>query len=317
MLQKTSILVGGQAVIEGVMMRVPGAYATAVRRPDGSIVFDRQKFESLVKRFKILSLPVLRGMISLFEAMKIGMQTLQYSADMSEADHEQKEKGTFAKLGDLLLTVFAFGLAIAFFFVLPLWLTTRAFSIEKTAWTFNLVSGVFRIVFFLLYLFLISRMDDVKRLFQYHGAEHKTIFAFENGRNMDIEEIRPFSTYHPRCGTSFLFISLVTAIILYAAIDASLIYFLGTLTLKTRLLFHLPMIPLVAGLGYEGIKFTARHMESRWFGWMTKPGLWLQRITTRQPDDSMLEVARTSLKEAFAGDWEKYRGKTYKADAIE
>ena len=317
LLQKSNILVGGQAVIEGVMMRVPGAYATAVRKPDGEIAFERKEFESIVKRVKIFSFPVLRGIISLFEAMKIGMQTLQYSADMSEEEADKKEPGMGTKLLDFLMTLIAFSIAIGLFFILPLWLTTKAFSIDKTAWAFNLVSGLFRIIFFLAYLMLISLMEDVKRLFQYHGAEHKTIYAFEAGTDMELADIRPWTTYHPRCGTSFLFISLISAILLYAVIDSVLIYYLGSLSLKMRLLWHLPMIPFVAGIGYEGIKFTSKYMSNPLVGWMTKPGLWLQRITTSEPDDAMLEVAVTSLKEAFADEWETHRGKEYEAEAIE
>jgi len=316
-LQRSSILVGGQAVIEGVMMRVPGAYATAVRRADGEIVYERRDWESLAKRYRFLGLPLIRGVVSLFEAMKIGMGSLQYSADMAEEGEIPETRSIWSRLLDLGMTLFAFALALGLFFVLPLWLTTAVFSIEESAWAFNLVSGGFRIVFFLLYLLLISLMKDVRRLFQYHGAEHKTIYAFEDGRDMEIADIRPYTTLHPRCGTSFLFISLVTAILIYAVIDSLLIYALGELTLKTRLLWHLPMIPLVMGFGYEGIKFTSRHITHPLVGWMTLPGLWLQRITTKEPDDSMLEVALTSLKVAFGDEWENYRGGTYQADAIE
>jgi uncharacterized protein YqhQ len=201
--------------------------------------------------------------------------------------------------------------------VLPLVLTTKIFAIEKTAWAFNAVAGVFRIIFFLTYLIIISLMKDVKRLFEYHGAEHKTVFAFENGADMSVESTHQYSTFHPRCGTSFLFITLIFTIIIYAIIDSILIYFFGALTLTNRLLIHLPMIPLVMGIGYEGLRFTSKQVENKWLSWLVKPGLWLQRITTSNPDDKQIECAITALKEGFGSNWEKYVGSKYVAKAIE
>lgn len=316
-LQKASILVGGQAVIEGVMMRVPGAYATAVRTPNGEIAVERKKFISLAKRKKIFGRIIIRGIVSLFEAMKIGMQTLTFSAEKAYPEENKNKDSAWNKILEYLSIIFAFGLAIGLFLVLPLFLTTKIFAIEKTAWAFNAVAGVFRIIFFLTYLILISLMKDVKRLFEYHGAEHKTVFAFENGVDMSIESTHPFSTFHPRCGTSFLFITLIFTIIIYAVIDSILIYFMGALTLTNRLLIHLPMIPLVMGIGYEGLKFTSNQIDNKWLSWMVKPGLWLQRITTSPPDDKQLECAITALKEGFGNDWEKYVGSKYVAKAIE
>ncbi|HDR04478.1 MAG TPA: DUF1385 domain-containing protein [Candidatus Marinimicrobia bacterium] len=317
LLQKTNILVGGQAVIEGVMMRVPGAYATAVRNPEGGITIDRKEHIAYTQRHKILGWPVIRGVVSLFEAMKIGYATLSFSAEASGEEEMPEKKNFWHYLGDALTMLISFGLALLLFFILPLWLTSHLFQVEKTAWAFNISAGGFRIIFFLVYLLLISLMKDVKRLFRYHGAEHKTVYAFEAGTEMNLADLRPFTTYHPRCGTSFLFISLITAIIMYAIIDGIVMLFTGELTLTQRLLFHLPLVPLVAGIGYEGIKFTSRNMENPWIGWMTKPGLWLQRITTQAPDDSMLEVALAALKEAFGEKWNDYKGKKYQADAIE
>lgn len=316
-LQKASILVGGQAVIEGVMMRVPGAYATAVRTPDGKIAVERKKFISLSKRKKMFGRIIIRGIVSLFEAMKIGMQTLTFSAEKAYPEENENKDSIWNKILEYLSIVFAFGLAIGLFLVLPLFLTTKVFSIEKTAWAFNAVAGVFRIAFFLTYLIIISLMKDVKRLFEYHGAEHKTVFAFENGADMSIESTHPFSTFHPRCGTSFLFITLIFTIIIYAVIDSILIYFMGTLTLTNRLLIHLPMIPLVMGIGYEGLKFTSNQIDNKWLSWLVKPGLWLQRITTSKPDDKQIECAITALKEGFGSDWEKHVGSKYVAKAIE
>ncbi len=316
-LQKTSILVGGQAVIEGVMMRVPGAYATAVRTPDGEIAVERKEFISLTKRKKIFGYPVIRGVVSLFEAMKIGMQTLTFSAEKAYPEENNNKDSFWNKVLEYLSILFAFGLSISLFLILPLFLTTKIFTIEKTAWAFNVVAGIFRIVFFLAYLLIISLMKDVKRLFEYHGAEHKTIYAFENGADMSIESTHKYSTFHPRCGTSFLFITLIFTIIIYAMIDSVLIYFLGTLTLTNRILIHLPMMPFVMGIGYEGLKFTSKQIENKWLSWMVKPGLWLQRITTSPPDDKQIECAITALKEGFGDEWEKHVGTQYIAKAIE
>ena len=316
-LQKTSILVGGQAVIEGVMMRVPGAYATAVRTPDGKIAVERKKFISLIKRKKIFGKIIIRGIVSLFEAMKIGMQTLTFSAEKAYPEENENKDSVWNKILEYISIVFAFGLAVGLFLVLPLVLTTKIFAIEKTAWAFNAVAGVFRIIFFLSYLIIISLMKDVKRLFEYHGAEHKTVFAFENGEDMSIESTHKYSTFHPRCGTSFLFITLIFTIIIYAIIDSILIYFLGTLTLANRLLIHLPLIPLVMGIGYEGLRFTSKQVENKWLSWLVKPGLWLQKITTSNPDDKQIECAITALKEGFGSNWEKYVGSKYVAKAIE
>jgi len=316
-LQKTSILVGGQAVIEGVMMRVPGAYATAVRTPDGKIAVERKKFISLVKRKKIFGKIIIRGIVSLFEAMKIGMQTLTFSAEKAYPEENENKNSIWNKILEYISILFALGLAIGLFLVLPLVLTTKIFAIEKTAWAFNAVAGLFRIIFFLTYLIIISLMKDVKRLFEYHGAEHKTVFAFENGEDMSVESTHQYSTFHPRCGTSFLFITLIFTIIIYAVIDSILIYFLGTLTLANRLLIHLPLIPLVMGIGYEGLRFTSKQVENKWLSWLVKPGLWLQRITTSKPDDKQLECAITALKEGFGSNWEKYVGSKYVAKAIE
>jgi len=316
-LQKTSILVGGQAVIEGVMMRVPGAYATAVRTPDGKIAVERKKFISLAKRKKIFGKIIIRGIVSLFEAMKIGMQTLTFSAEKAYPEENENKNSIWNKILEYISILFALGLAIGLFLVLPLVLTTKIFAIEKTAWAFNAVAGVFRIIFFLTYLIIISLMKDVKRLFEYHGAEHKTVFAFENGEDMSVESTHKYSTFHPRCGTSFLFITLIFTIIIYAVIDSILIYFLGTLTLANRLLIHLPMIPLVMGIGYEGLRFTSKQVENKWLSWLVEPGLWLQRITTSKPDDKQLECAITALKEGFGSNWEKYVGSKYVAKAIE
>ena len=310
---KPNILVGGQAVIEGVMMRVPGAYSTAVRDPEGNIKIKRNKFTSITEKSSFWSKPILRGMASLYEAMKMGMATLQWSADITYP--EDNQDSAWSKSLEFLTTVFSVSLAIFMFMILPMWLTTNLLTIEKEALLFNLSSGVFRIIFFVIYLFLISKISDIYRLFQYHGAEHKVVYNFESGKNLSIKEAQSFPTQHPRCGTSFMFIVLISAIFVFAFVDTIVMYFFGTISLSIRLLFHLPLIPTVSGVGYELIKITSKS-DLFIFRILKAPGIFLQNITTKQPDDKMIEVSITALKDAFGDDYDRFIGKKYKAEAI-
>ena len=312
---KPNILVGGQAVIEGVMMRVPGAYSTAVRDPKGNLRLKRENFTSITQSSTFWSKPIIRGIASLYEAMKMGMSTLQWSADISYPE-ESNNDSNFSKFLDTLTTFISISLAILLFMVLPMWLTTQLLNIEKDAILFNLSSGAFRILFFIIYLFLISRIKDVSRLFQYHGAEHKVVYNFESGKDISIKNAQSFSTLHPRCGTSFMFIVLLSAIFVFAAVDTITIYFFGKISLSIRLLSHLPLIPLVSGVGYELIKITSKS-ESMIFRILKKPGILLQNITTREPDDKMVEVSIAAIKDAFGDEYEEYRGKKFTAEAIE
>ena len=309
-LMKPSILVGGQAVIEGVMMRVPGFYATAVRDPNGKIHIQKKEFTSITETSVFWKRPILRGMASLYESMKMGMKTLNFSVDIAMPEEEPQ-----SKTGEFFSTIFAIGLAITLFIIAPMWLTTTLMDIEKEALWFNLVSGAFRIIFFILYLLIISLLKDVKRLFQYHGAEHRVVYNFESGKDVNIENAQSFPTQHPRCGTSFLFIVLLSAIIVFALVDTIAISFLGTISLPLRILFHLPLIPIVSGIGYELIKLSSRK-NSLIFKLLKKPGLWLQNITTKPPDDEMVEVSIRALKEAFGDQYEVMIGKEYTAEAI-
>jgi uncharacterized protein YqhQ len=312
-IMKPTILVGGQAVIEGVMMRVPGAYATAVRDPQGKIHVDRHDFKSIVERSSFWKKPIFRGMAGLFEAMKMGMATLQWSADIAIPEEKNKKPN---KLMDFLSSAFAILLAVTLFMIAPMWITTKLLDVEKEAVAFNVVSGGFRITFFVVYLFLISLMKDVGRLFQYHGAEHRVVYNFESGKNVDIPNAQSFPTQHPRCGTSFMFIVLLSAIIVFSIIDTIVMSITGHISLLLRLMVHLPMIPLVAGVSYEVIKITARKDKNILFKILRTPGLWLQNITTRKPEDEMVEVAITALKEAFGDQYEEMIGKEYVAEAI-
>ncbi len=311
---KSAILVGGQAVIEGVMMRVPGAYATAVRNPEGEICVERHEFKSLSEKFPFLKFPFVRGIISLFEAMKIGIGTLNWSADV--AMPEEKEQKKSAKIFETMASVFAFALALGLFFIAPIAVTTWLFDKDNDPFQFNILSGLFRITFFLIYLVAISLMKDVRRLFQYHGAEHMTVYTFENGQELNVKNARKYPTQHPRCGTSFIFIIMIVAILFFAVIDSFLVSILGDLGIVTRLIVHLPLIPFVAGFGYEVLKLTAKHRENFLFRALSQPGIWLQGITTKKPDDSQLEVAIEALKSAFGERLEEFEGQQYQAEAI-
>jgi len=301
--------VGGQAVMEGVMMRAPGAVATAVRKPNGDIVVKREIFKSWLETYKWLATPVLRGAVGLIEMMILGIKTLNWSAEIAV---EEEEKAKAEKTGkpmkkqsnvELVLTLaVSLILGVAIFFAIPLVLTTFFFDVANSAIAFNLISGGIRVTLLLLYMWGISKLPDVFRLFQYHGAEHKSIFAFEEEMSVELSRARSYTTLHPRCGTSFLLIVMVTAIISFAFVDTLIIYLLGYINLPIRILSHLPLIPVVGGLSYEIIKFSAKHTETSWGKILVAPGLWLQLITTKEPDDQQLEVALVALKSAIGLD---------------
>jgi len=308
------ILVGGQALIEGVMMRVPGAYAAVVRTPSGDYETMREEFVSSAEKSAFWKNPILRGMSSLFEALKIGYKTLQFSAEQQLTEEEKAKEN---KIGEFFSTVLAFALAIGFFLIAPL--AVAKFikpNLEQSALTYNLLSGEIRVTFLLLYLLAISMIKDVRRVFEYHGAEHKTVFAFEKGVDLNVDSVKTFSRFHPRCGTSFLLIVVIVGILVFAAIDAVVIKLVGETTLVLRILYHLPFVPLVSGISYEVIRFSARFNRFFFVRWLTLPGLWLQRITTREPSDDQIEVAIESLKLAFGEQLDEVRGKQFVADAI-
>ncbi|MFC1550893.1 DUF1385 domain-containing protein [Candidatus Neomarinimicrobiota bacterium] len=313
-IMKPSILVGGQAVIEGIMMRVPGAYATAVRDPKGNIQIERNNFQSQTEKSATWKLPILRGMMALYESLKMGMKTLQWSADIALIDEDEKEKP--GKITSILSTIVAITFALLLFMVGPYWITTNLFQVEKEALAFNLFAGIIRITFFIFYLLAISLIKDVKRLFQYHGAEHRVVYNFESGKRVKIKTAQSFPTQHPRCGTSFMFIVLISAIIFFTVVDTALIAAIGDINLIIRLIVHLALIPVVMGISYEVIKITARHGDNWFFKLMRAPGLWLQLITTKQPTDDMVEVGITALKSAFGDKYDEMSGKEYIAEAV-
>ena len=310
---RSSILVGGQAVIEGVMMRVPGAYATAVRKTNGDIAFDYHSFQSSTTNNIFYNLPIIRGMIHLYESMKIGYQTLQWSIDINTPDIKKNE------ILDSILSFFSILFAIGLFFGIPLILATwiQKLSGGEGTIAFNIISGLIRIGLFLIYLIGISFLKDIKRLFQFHGAEHKTVYNFESGKEINVSNANSFQKEHPRCGTSFVFIIMIVAIISFSIIDTVMIHMLDIqLNVIKRLLIHIPFIPIVAGFSYEVLKITAKFQKYFIFKMLAYPGLMLQKITTQTPDEQQLEVAIEALRCAFGDNLKKYQGQKFNADAI-
>lgn len=351
------LIVGGQAVIEGVMMRTPSAYAIAVRKSDGTIVHTAETLPKWSDKYKWLNLPVLRGGATLIQSMALGVKALNFSANIYEEDLNAKEEKAkenelvmqpilvegvndedFLKApvkvqmpekpkekkkpqqaaGAVFSIIFALGFNILLFIVAPLVLTNLLFmwlgwaqspaivadaswwqiikayiwEIKPNSWVaFNLIDGVIRMIFFVIMIFSMSFLKDIHRVFQYHGAEHKTVFNWEKGLDLTVENARPQTRLHPRCGTSFLMVVMLVAIVLFSVIKFDAMW----MNLVVRIL----LMPLVAGLSYEVIRYAAKKESGAIFKFMTMPGLWLQNITTQEPDDDQLEVAIVSLKESL------------------
>jgi uncharacterized protein YqhQ len=286
--------VGGQAVLEGVMMRGPSNWAVAVRKPNGAIAQVCRPIESLMARHRVLRLPVIRGVMALGESLAIGFRALAISANYASQEataEEAEEVETELSRGAL---IFAFAVAIGFavmlFKVTPA-LITDWLPIDSTGW-FVLVEGLIRVTIFVLYLSVISLLPDLRRVFQYHGAEHKAINAYEAGEPLEPQNVQRFSLIHPRCGTAFLLWVMVIAIFVFALFGRPAWYWLIT----TRIL----LLPLIAGLAYELIRFAGKHAKNRVVLTLLAPGLWLQRLTTREPTIEQLEVSVRALREVLA-----------------
>lgn len=296
-MKKTSI--GGQAVIEGVMMKGPEDIAIAVRKPDGEIALSREKLKS--SRKTISKIPVVRGVFAFVDALVIGVKALSFSAEFFEEEEEDKDK-KHSKWDEFLeknMVVIAVFLSILFsmglFILLPTLVVNFIGGISKSPLIMNLAEGLVRITIFIGYIAAISGMKDIKRVFEYHGAEHKTIFCYENGEELTVDNVRKYKRLHPRCGTSFLFIVMIVSILLFS--------FFRWPNLLVRLITRIALMPLVAGISYEIIKWAGRS-DSKLVCVVSAPGLWLQKITTREPDDSQIEVAIESLKNVLVEDEE-------------
>lgn len=275
--------VGGQAVIEGVMMRGKTHVAVAVRQPDGEISVDVRPLNSISDRYPILKKPFLRGVVSLVESLVMGMKALAYSAQISGDEDEKLDSKEMA----LTIAVSA-GLAILLFIVIPTWSMRFLTGITQDHMALNLAEGVLRMAIFLAYIAAISSMNDIQRVFQYHGAEHKTIYTYEAGLPLKVENVRPFSTLHPRCGTNFLMIVMLISMFIFT--------FLGWPSLLERIASRIILMPVIAGVSYELIRYAGAHTDNPLVRIAITPGLLLQKLTTRQPDDSQIEVAIASLK---------------------
>lgn len=275
--------VGGQAVIEGVMMRGKTHVAVAVRQPDGEISVDVRPVNSISDRYPILKKPFLRGVVSLVESLVMGMKALAYSAQVSGDEDEKLDSKEMA----LTIAVSA-GLAILLFIVIPTWSMRFLTGITQDHMALNLAEGVLRMAIFLAYIAAISSMNDIQRVFQYHGAEHKTIYTYEAGLPLKVENVRPFSTLHPRCGTNFLMIVMLISMFIFT--------FLGWPSLLERIASRIILMPVIAGVSYELIRYAGAHTYNPLVRIAITPGLLLQKLTTRQPDDSQIEVAIASLK---------------------
>ena len=310
-------LVGGQAVMEGVMMRTPHAWGIAVRNPSGEVVVHREPLDRLSEKHKWVGWPLVRGIATLGQAMSLGFRALKFSAnvalDLPAEEGEQPGKkleisGWMAAVNGL----FSLAFFIFMYKFVPLLAATelkRHFAVFSGQIAFNLVDGVIRIALFLLFIWGISRFKDIHRVFEYHGSEHKTVFAFEDGKDLTSENVQQYSTYHPRCGTSFLMTVMLISIPIYMLIPVT--------TLWARMAIRIALLPVIAALSYEMIRFAGklqrravggglRHAGSALFLLLTRPGMWLQRITTQPPADAQVECAIRALNEAM--ELEKTRG---------
>ena len=280
---------GGQAVIEGVMMRGRKTMVTAVRRPSGGLALDIQPLPTIYTS-RLRRTPLIRGIVVLIEAMVLGIKSLLYSANVSLEDEEEKISGGLV----WALVIVSLAFAIALFFMAPLFLTKLLDPYINSSLVFHLIEGFIRLGIFIAYLKLMTLVPDIKRVFAYHGAEHKTVNAYEAGVPLEVEAVKEYDTAHVRCGTSFLFAVLVIAIIVFALVGRPAVW----LMVLSRIL----LIPVIAALGYEFIYFGANHIKNGFVRAILAPGLWLQTLTTREPDDSQLDVALAALRKVVEVD---------------
>ena len=297
--------VGGQAVLEGVMMKGKDEYAIAVRREDGTISLRRQKFTSVRSKYKALRLPIIRGIIGFVESMILSFKTLSISAEQYGLDDSEPEtkldKWINDHFGEKLMSVvmvvssvLGVALALGLFIFLPSLITKWIEQLAGTSLGLfkNLIEGLIKIVIFIAYILLVSLMKDIRRTFEYHGAEHKSIFCYESGEELTVENVKKQKRFHPRCGTSFIFVILIISILINS------LPFVTWDNMFLRVVTKLLLLPFIVGIGFEFIMFAGKH-DNLFTRICSAPGLWMQRITTKEPDDSQIEVAITSLKAAL------------------
>ncbi|WP_312427772.1 DUF1385 domain-containing protein [Lacrimispora sp.] len=304
--------IGGQAVIEGVMMKNGDEYATAVRKPDGTIEVKKDTYVSMGEKVKLFSLPFIRGIFSFVDSMVLGMRALTFSASFFEDDEENMEPSKFEKLLErlfgekmekaLMSIVMAFSvvMAILIFMVLPMFLANIFHSFIKSQTVMAILEGVIRIAIFIAYIGLVSRMEDIRRTFMYHGAEHKCINCLEHGLDLTVENVRNSSKEHKRCGTSFLLIVMIISILFFMVVRVN--------TLPLRILSRIILIPVIAGVSYEFLRLAGRS-NSKLVDLLSRPGMWMQGLTTKEPDDDMILVGIASVEAVF--DWRGFLNKNF------
>ena len=299
--------IGGQAVLEGVMMKNGDQYAVAVRKPDGEIALQKEVYDGIVKWKKLTKIPFVRGVFSFVDSLVLGMKTLSYSASFFEEEEEEelteKEAAKKEKQENLIMGITmacSVVIAVAIFMVLPYLLSNLLKPFVPGRFARTVIEGIVRIVLFISYILLISKMKDIQRVFMYHGAEHKCINCIEHGMDLTVENVRKSSKQHKRCGTSFLFFVLFVSIIVC--------FFITTESPVLRVLLRIALLPVIAGISYEIIRL-AGNTEHPVVELLSKPGLALQNLTTKEPDDDMIEVAICSVEAVF--DWKKYQKENF------
>ena len=299
--------IGGQAVLEGVMMKNGDQYAVAVRKPDGEIALQKEVYDRIVKWKKLTKIPFVRGIFSFVDSLVLGMKTLSYSASFFEEEEEEelteKEAAKKEKQENLIMGITmacSVVIAVAIFMVLPYLLSNLLKPFVPGRFARTVIEGIVRIVLFIVYILLISKMKDIQRVFMYHGAEHKCINCIEHGMDLTVENVRKSSKQHKRCGTSFLFFVLFVSIIVC--------FFITTESPVLRVLLRIALLPVIAGISYEIIRL-AGNTEHPVVELLSKPGLALQNLTTKEPDDDMIEVAICSVEAVF--DWKKYQKENF------
>jgi uncharacterized protein YqhQ len=280
-------IAGGQALIEGVMMRHGNKVAAAVRRPDKEIVFREQALVPLTKRYRLLGLMFIRGPVTLIEMTILGIRTLLFSAEVSMTEDDEKPHGWQLAFS----LIFSIGMALFFFIVVPAYIFSSLRNMIANIFFLNVIEGCVRLGLFICFLGVTLLTEDMRRVFMYHGAEHKTVFAWESGQDLTVENIRHFSTRHPRCGTSFILVVMIVSILVFSL--------LGRPDFLHRVLYKLLLLPVVSGVSYEIIRFTGRHQDWPWVKVLSWPGLAMQKITTRGPTDDQIEVAIAAMKKVI------------------